>query len=115
MNPVFTLGNGVSYMNPATGTADGLFTIQANSGQRGDHSRDKRTQKDVLQSGKYPKIIFLPTHASGNFDFSKDQRLTVDEFFHLRDADHPLQLGVHVIAGTGDPLRATMQFSIPYV
>jgi polyisoprenoid-binding protein YceI len=84
-------------MNPTTGTDDGLITIQANSGQSGNYSRDEKMRRDILQSGKYPEITFRPTQASGNFDFGKEEWLTADRSFHLHDADHPPQLRAHVI------------------
>jgi polyisoprenoid-binding protein YceI len=101
--------------NPVAKTADGLVTIRAKSGQSGDRSRDEKMQKEVLQSNHYPGITFRPLFCPATFDLTTAQWLTVDGVVHLHGADHRLQLHVHVMPETGDTLRATTRFTIPYV
>src|SRR5689334_20646410 len=49
----------------ATGKASGEIVIDARSGQTGNDSRDKKMHKSILESERYPEIVFLPDRVDG--------------------------------------------------
>jgi len=57
----FQLKSGSITFDTTSGKADGRIVVDATSGESGDSSRDARMEKEVLESGKYPEIIFIPS------------------------------------------------------
>src|ERR1700740_2150157 len=61
----FAFKSGTLHVDPATGTAGGEIAVNATSADSGNDSRDKKMHKDVLESGKYPDVIFRPDRVEG--------------------------------------------------
>ena len=58
----FALKSGTVRLNAETGDASGEIAVSGPSGESGNSSRDKRMHKEVLETAKYPDVIFHPHH-----------------------------------------------------
>src|SRR3989442_15736434 len=54
----FALKKGTLRLDPATGKASGEIIVDAASGKSGNDSREKKMNKEVLESGLYPEVVF---------------------------------------------------------
>ncbi len=110
----FLLKGGMMTFDPATGAAEGEFLVDVTTGESGDDARDRKMQKEVLESAKYPQAFFHPIKVSGNLKQGSSQTVTVDGTFNMHGADHPLSLQVDVQL-SGTDATATTRFTVPYV
>jgi polyisoprenoid-binding protein YceI len=110
----FRLRDGLVKFDPVTGAAQGELIVEASSGDSGNKMRDGKMQKDVLESGRYPEIIFHPAKVTGAFKTGAPSDLAVSGTFTIHGADHPLTLKMHVVP-SGNTLTMTTSFEVPYV
>jgi|SRR5271169_1826498 len=110
----FRLKNGAIKFNPATGAASGAVVVDAASGETGNQRRDRNMHRDVLMSERYPEITFTPTRIIGNVQPQGESSVQVEGVLRLQGSDHPITLPLKVQASEGE-LRATTQFTVPYV
>jgi len=110
----FRMKSGVILFNEDTGTADGEIIVETSSAESGNHLRDDRMKKDVLESTKYPEAIFHPEKVTGVVHDGQTQTVTVEGTFTIHGADHPLFLQVRTSLSDGK-LNATTSFVVPYV
>src|SRR5690348_2123517 len=61
----FKLKNGSIHFDPATGHASGMLVVDAGSGSSGSGARDRRMQKNILETEKFPEITFTPDRFEG--------------------------------------------------
>lgn len=110
----FSLKLGTVHFDPATGKASGEIVFDATSGQTGNNSRDNKMRKDVIQSGRYPEIVFHPDRADGILSTSGDSTLQVHGMFGIHGVEHEVTFPVQVNLA-GNSWTAKALFQVPYV
>lgn len=105
----FKLKQGTVRYNFATGKCSGAIVIDAQSGDSGSEARDKRMHKNILESDRYPDIIFIPDHVEG-----KLSKASIHGAFRIHGKDHEMTILVEAVP-TGNRLDITTQFIVPYV
>jgi polyisoprenoid-binding protein YceI len=109
----FKLKSGSIVFDPKTGDATGQIVVDATSGESGNHTRDGKMQKEILESGRYPEIVFLPKHVTGGVPAQGSSTLQVQGIFRIHGGDHDLTLSFPVQAD-GTKATATTKFEVPY-
>src|ERR1700722_15223199 len=56
----FKLKRGAIRFDPATGKIAGEAVVDATSGESGSEGRDRRMHTQILDSARYPEIVFTP-------------------------------------------------------
>jgi polyisoprenoid-binding protein YceI len=110
----FGLKSGTLHFDPETGKAGGEVVVLATSGESGNDSRDARMHKEILESARYPDIIFRPTQIDGKVALSGASEVNLHGVFSIHGADHDLTALVQA-ALTGDHWKGTTKFEVPYV
>ena len=110
----FRLKSGEISFEARSGNAQGAIVVDAASGNTENTSRDKKMHEEVLESKKFPEIVFLPTHVSGEIPTNGTSQVRVDGVMRIHGQEHPLSLVVDVDAPSRNQLHAKTHTSIPY-
>ncbi len=110
----FRLKRGGLVFDAATGKLSGEIVIDAASGDSGNASRDKRMHTAILESAKYPEIVFRPDRAEGKVVNTGKSTVQLHGVFSLHGADHEIVVPATVDAA-GGAYSVTATFEIPYV
>jgi polyisoprenoid-binding protein YceI len=109
----FRLRSGSVTFDLQSGAASGEIIVDATSGESGNDSRDKKMHKEVLESHRYPEIIFSPQHVMGKLADQGTSNLQVQGVLHIHGANHDLTLSLPV-ENSGGTIRANTNFVVPY-
>lgn len=111
----FKLKTGEIRFDPATGQASGEIVVDATSGDTRNGLRDKKMHREVLESGKFPEIVFTPRHVEGTLAPQGSSQVKVAGSMRLHGQAHEMTLDFTVEEGAGGDLTATTQFPVPFV
>lgn len=110
----FDLKHGAVRFNPETGEVSGEVILDATSGQTGNRTRDRKMHKEVLESNRYPEIIFRPDHFEGKAAVDGASTVQLHGIFSIHGGDHEMTVPVHLEMAQ-DHWVATAKFTVPYV
>jgi len=110
----FRLKRGSVHYDPDSGKVSGAIVVDVSSGASGNITRDRRMQKEVLESERYPEAIFTPDRVDGKLAPEGPSQIAVHGVFNIHGADHELVLHFQVERAAGRYIAST-HFTIPYV
>jgi polyisoprenoid-binding protein YceI len=110
----FALKSSTIRFDPSSGKISGSIVVDATSGDSGNSGRDKKMHREILESAKFPEIVFTPTQFTGTIAADGDSKVEVSGKFRLHGHDHDVKLPIDVKAEGGN-LKMTTHIEIPYV
>jgi polyisoprenoid-binding protein YceI len=110
----FQLKRGALQLDPASGKFNGEVVVDAKSGQSGNGMRDRKMHREVLESDRYPEIVFHPDHIDGAVSLSGMSSVRVHGIVTIHGAEHELTVPADVKIAPGY-WTATLHFAVPYV
>lgn len=110
----FNLKSGTVRLDPTTGKAGGEIVVYATSGDSGNSSRDEKMHKEVLETKKYPEVVFRPTQVEGQVVLSGPSDVNLRGVLSLHGGDHDLVVPVHAELN-GEHWKGTTRFQVPYI
>jgi polyisoprenoid-binding protein YceI len=110
----FALKSGMLRFDPESGSATGEFVVYATSGESGNDSRDKKMHAEILESARYPDVIFRPSKIDGKVSMQGTSEVRLQGKFVLHGSEHDLTVPVHAEL-SGDQWKGSAKFSVPYI
>ncbi len=110
----FRLKEGTLRFDPSTGRVSGQVTVDARSGQSGNASRDHRMHQEILETERYPEIVFRPDRVEGTISVGAVSQVGLHGVFAIHGGEHEVTVPAEVRASGGD-YDVTAHFEVPYV
>ena len=108
----FKVKQGSLQLEPG-GRVSGQIVVDAGSGDSGSGMRDRKMNKEILESSLYPEIAFRPEQIDGAVASSGKSSVMVRGVFSIHGADREITVPAQ-IESSGEQWTATVHFTVPY-
>jgi polyisoprenoid-binding protein YceI len=108
----FALKHGKLQVQPA-GKLSGEIVVDATSGNSGSGMRDRKMNKEVLESARYPEIDFRPDRFDGEVAPQGKSSVMVHGMFSIHGTDREISVPAQ-LERDGDHWTANVHFTVPY-
>jgi len=108
----FALKHGELQVQP-TGKLSGDIVVDATSGNSGSGMRDRKMNKEVLESARYPEIDFRPDRFDGEVAAQGRSSVMVHGMFSIHGTSREVTVPAQV-ERDGDHWTANVHFTVPY-
>jgi polyisoprenoid-binding protein YceI len=111
----FQLKRGTLEFAPDAGKLSGeiLVLVDAASGSSGSGMRDHKMNKEVLETSRYPEIVFHPDRIEGTVAAQGKSSVRVHGMFNIHGVDREITVPAEVEM-SADHCNATVHFTVPY-
>jgi len=109
----FQLKRGSLEFEPSSGKVSGEVVVDASSGNSGSGMRDHKMNKEILESSRYPEIVFHPDRIEGAVASQGKSAVRVHGMFNIHGLDHEITVPADVEMAA-DHWTATVHFTVPY-
>jgi polyisoprenoid-binding protein YceI len=106
--------SGTVQVDTETGRANGWIVLDATSAQTGNSRRDFKMHEKILESRRYPDMVFQVERISGALQRTGRSEVQLHGGLEMHGTRRPIALPATVLV-EGDQVRATAYLTVPYL
>jgi len=110
----FAVKRGEVALDPKTGNATGEIVVDATSGKTDNDSRDKKMHQEILETPKFPEIVFRVNRIENPAVPPSKAQIKLHGTFMIHGTLHEMIVPAEV-EFSGDRWNGAAKFAVPYI
>jgi polyisoprenoid-binding protein YceI len=106
---------GKIYIQPETSTASGRIVIDATSARTGNDRRDRKMHEKILESQRYPEMVFEIERLSGKLNPVGQSEIELHGTLEMHSTRRPIAMPATVVTADGKTVTGTGTLILSYL